>query len=379
MARKLSQEDVLHKIKAIHGENYDLSNVVYVNNRTKIEIKCLKHESFLTSLGQVLRGQGCPICGKADGAKKRRVNFQSFVSEARKIHGDTFEYDQSSYTKISATVRIKCKVHSWFEQLADAHIRQSQGCAECGRLSQSSKRKMSLEEFLSKAQETHRSSNYDYSNVNKYINNRTKVEVICPKHGSFFPSPDNHLQGSGCPTCGIEKVHSSQIKEIESFISDSIEVHGSKYDYSQVKYVGGKKTVQIICPKHGPFHQAPNSHQRGSGCPNCNTSKGEDKVKRILENLEISFKQQYTFKKLINKRKLKCDFFLPDFNLVIEYNGRQHYEPVNRFGGKIGLIETERRDQIKRDYFNENNINLLEIHYLDMDVEKTIIKTLQIE
>jgi hypothetical protein len=65
--------------------------------------------------------------------------------------------------------------------------------------------------------------------------------------------------------------------------------------------------------------------------------------------------------------------------LVIEYNGRQHYEPVNRFGGKIGLIETERRDQIKRDYFNENNINLLEIHYLDMDVEKTIIKTLQIE
>lgn len=377
MARKLSQEEVLQRIREVHGDHYDLSNVVYVNKRTKIKLTCNKHGSFLTSLDQVLRGQGCPACGKAGAAKKRRVSFQEFEQEANKIHG-VFEYDESSYTKISATIRIKCNLHGWFEQLADAHIRQRQGCPKCGRISQTSKRKMSREEFVSRAQEIHNTSHYDYTKVN-YKNNRTKVEIRCPKHGAFFSSPDNHLQGSGCPNCGIEKVHEGQMKDLESFISDSIKVHGSKYDYSLVKYSGGKRTVQIICPKHGQFKQTPNAHQSGSGCPNCNTSKGEDKVKRILQNLDISFKQQQTFKKLIDKRKLKCDFFLPDFNLVIEFNGRQHYEPVNRFGGKNGLVETQRRDQIKRDYLEKNNIDLLEIHYLDKDIENTIITTLKIE
>lgn len=378
MARKLSQEEVLEKIREIHGEHYDLSNVLYINKRIKIELRCLIHGAFLTSLDQVLRGQGCPICGKEGAAKKRRISFPSFVKEARKIHGEKFEYDELSYTKISASIRIKCKEHGWFKQLADAHIRQSQGCPECGTLSQIAKRTMSIEEFISKAQKIHKSFNYDYSKVN-YKNNRTKVEIICPKHGTFFPLPDNHLNGSGCPTCSIEKVHEGQMKDVESFINDSIKVHGSKYDYSLVKYSGGKKTVKIICPKHGPFNQTPNAHQSGNGCPNCNTSKGENKIKQILNNLDIYYIQQHTFEKLIDKKNLKCDFFLPDFNLVIEFNGRQHYEPVTQFGGKKGLVETQRRDQIKRDYFKINKIDLLEIHYLDKDVENTIMKTIKRE
>jgi hypothetical protein len=377
MARKLSQEDVIKKIRGIHGNKYDLSNVVYVNKRTKISLNCKIHGAFLTNLDQVLRGQGCPKCGKANAAEKRRLNFKSFLIEARKIHGTQFEYNETSYSKISATIKIKCKVHGWFEQLADAHIRQSQGCPRCGRLNQISKRKMSRKEFISKAQELHSANDYDYSKVD-YKNNRTKVEIICPIHGSFFPSPDNHLNGSGCPICGIEKVHLGQMKDLDTFISDSKKVHGSKYDYSKVIYSGGKRFVQIICPKHGSFMQTPNSHQRGNGCPNCNTSKGEDKVKQILRNLDISFKQQHTFEMLIDKRKLKCDFFVPQFNLVIEFNGRQHYEPVNRFGGNKGLLETQRRDKIKREYLKENNIKLLEIHYLDIEIEKTILTTINI-
>lgn len=378
MARKLSQEEVIMKIREIHGDNYDLSNLTYINKRIKIQLKCFEHGVFLTSVDQVFRGQGCPICGKTNAAKKRRLNFESFIKEAKIIHGNQYDYDESSYTKVSASIRINCKLHGWFEQLADAHIRQIQGCPECGRLSQISKRKMTREEFILKSVEVHKSNNYDYSKV-VYKNNRTRVEVGCLKHGPFFPSPDNHLQGSGCPSCGVEKVHDAQMKDLESFILDSRKIHGTKYNYSLVNYIGGKKPVQIICPKHGFFKQTPNFHQSGNGCPNCNNSKGEDKVKSILINLDISFIQQYTFNDLTDKRKLKCDFSLPNHNVVIEYNGRQHYEPVNRFGGIKGLMETQRRDQLKREYLKSNNIHLLEIHYQDKDIEKTIISTLNIE
>jgi Zn finger protein HypA/HybF involved in hydrogenase expression len=377
MARKLSQDEVINKVKEIHGNLYDVTNLIYKNKRTKFELGCAKHGAFFTSLDQLVRHQGCPICGKSDAAKKRRVSFDDFLLKANKIHGSKYQYDKDSFKKIAERLKIKCPIHGWFEQRADAHIRQAQGCPECGRMSQISKRTMSSKEFIEKSLELHSSSNYNYKKV-KYNNNRTKVEIICPKHGAFFPSPDNHLQGSGCPTCAIEKVHVGQMKNIESFIADSIKAHGSKYD-SLVQYSGGKRTVQIICPKHGPFNQTPNAHQRGSGCPNCNTSKGEDKVKMILNNLDITFNQQHTFKTLIDKRKLKCDFFLPEFNMVIEFNGRQHYEPVNRFGGIQGLEETQRRDQIKRDYLKGNNIDLLEIHYLNKNIEMTIINILKIE
>jgi predicted nucleic acid-binding Zn-ribbon protein len=378
MAKKLSQEEVLKNILEIHGELYDLSNVIYVNKRTKIELKCKIHGSFLSSLDQVYRGQGCPVCGKSNAAKKRRVNFASFIDSAQKIHDNKYEYDELSYSKISAAVKIRCHEHGWFKQNADVHINQQQGCPDCGRISQISKRKMSRDEFVDKASDIHSSSNFDFTKVD-YKNNHTKVQIRCPKHGLFFPTPSNLLQGSGCPTCGIEKVHEEQMKDLESFVADSKKVHGLKYDYSLVNYTGGKRTVQIICVNHGPFKQTPNAHQRGNGCPNCNTSRGEEKVKMILKNLDINFEQQYTFSKLVDKRKLKCDFFLPDFNLVIEFNGRQHYEPVNRFGGFKGFKETQRRDQIKRKFMKENNIDLLEIHYSEKEIEKIISTTLKID
>jgi hypothetical protein len=98
----------------------------------------------------------------------------------------------------------------------------------------------------------------------------------------------------------------------------------------------------------------------------------EEKIKRFLEKNNVEFKQQYMFEGLQSMRSLKCDFYLPKHEIVIEYNGRQHYEPVHAFGGKIALIETQKRDEIKRFFFNESNIRLLEIHYKSKDIEKLI-------
>lgn len=162
------------------------------------------------------------------------------------------------------------------------------------------------------------------------------------------------------------------MKEVEAFIQDSIKIHGEKYDYSQVDYQGGKKMVKLICPKHGEFLQTPNNHQRGNGCPNCNSSKGEEQIKRFLESNHIPFIQQHTFPGLKDRRLLKCDFYLPNQNMVVEFHGRQHYEAVNSFGGAKALIENQRRDQLKKDFLSANNIKFLEISYKDDLIEKLV-------
>jgi len=111
-------------------------------------------------------------------------------------------------------------------------------------------------------------------------------------------------------------------------------------------------------------------YQRGNGCPNCNTSKGEEQIKRFLESRNIAFIQQHTFPDLKDRRHLKCDFYLPDQNLAIEYHGRQHYEVVQSFGGVEALAENKPRDKLKKDYLLQNNIGFLEISYKEDAVQR---------
>ena len=121
--------------------------------------------------------------------------------------------------------------------------------------------------------------------------------------------------------------------------------------------------MKIICPIHGVFEQTPNSHLRGSGCPICKTSKGELEIQRILYNKNIKYITQYTFDNCKNKRKLPFDFYLPDYNMCIEFDGKQHYETIKYWGGEETLIKTKNNDKIKTNYCKNNNIKLIRIKY----------------
>jgi hypothetical protein len=372
MARKLTQADIVERIKEVHGDKYDLSKVNYINRRTKVTLICSIHGEFNTTTEQLFRGQGCYKCGKKQSSDKRRTFFEDFVKNAKAIHGEKYKYYPETYIKSSALTKINCKEHGDFEQKPSDHLNQKQGCPVCGRISQTEKRKFSNEEYIQKANTIHRKK-YSYPNL-KYKNSNSKINISCPKHGIFNTNPGNHLQGSGCPKCGIENVHKLQLKSIDDFILESNLMHNNKFNYSQVNYKGGKIKVKIICPKHGLFEQSPNHHQRGAGCPNCNISKGEELIKKILKKHNVEFKTQFTFDELKDKRKLKCDFYLPQSNSIIEFNGRQHYEPVTPWGGIQNLNEIKRRDQLKRDFCKKYSINLLEIHFQEKQVER-IIKT----
>lgn len=128
-------------------------------------------------------------------------------------------------------------------------------------------KKKTKESFIEKSIMVH-GSKYDYSKV-EYVNARTKVCIICPKHGEFWQRPADHIRGVGCPKCKTDKVSSIRRISTNEFIERAKKVHGEKYDYSKVKYVDSTTPVCIICLEHGEFWQKPSHHLRGQGCSKC--------------------------------------------------------------------------------------------------------------
>ena len=138
-----------------------------------------------------------------------------------------------------------------------------------------------------------------------------------------------------------------------------------------VEYKTNNKKVKIICKDHGIFEQTPTLHYSGFGCSICNSSsKGELKIFKYLKNYKINFENQYSFKNCRNILPLPFDFYLPDHNLCIEYDGIQHFKPIIQFGGDIEFKKVQLRDKIKTKYCNDNNIKLLRIKYNENIIEK---------
>jgi len=161
-------------------------------------------------------------------------------------------------------------------------------------------------------------------------------------------------------------IYEEQIWNTNNFIKKAKITHGNLYDYSKSSCSKFNDKVIIICDKHGEFIQRANCHVvNGYGCPICKQSKGEKEIRNFLINNNINFIPQHTFKNCKNINILPFDFYLPDYNTCIEYNGVQHYEIVNYFGGEKEFKKRISRDKIKKEYCYNNNIPLLIIKYND--------------
>ena len=160
------------------------------------------------------------------------------------------------------------------------------------------------------------------------------------------------------------------------FIEKSIDIHGDKYNYDLVKYVNSYTKIKIICKEHGEFKQKAYIHSSGSGCTICKSSKGEREIIKLLNNLNINYIHQKKFKDCKYLSNLIFDFYLPDYDICIEYNGAQHYEPFDYFGGKESFELVVKRDKIKKNFCRKNNINLFTISY-KKNIEKEIKKIIE--
>ncbi len=334
------------KSKLKHGNKYDYSLVKYENSHKKIDIICPEHGLFKQSPTNHLSGNNCPKCSN------RNKTNEELIKEFKSIQGDRYDYSLVDYKNNKTKVKIICSEHGVFEQTPSNHLKAN-NCPKC------LGRNMSLNEIINKLKIIH-NNKYNYSLMN-YDKKNDNIIIICNKHGEFEQRLSHHLYGSGCPKCVNKNVTN------EEFINKSNEKHGDKYDYSLVEYKNSKTKVKIICPLHGEFKQTPSGHLCGKGCPLCKESKGEKQIRNYLIENNINFIPQHKFSDCKYKRELPFDFYLPDYNTCIEYQGEQHYKSVTIWGGEKSFSDIKNRDKIKMEYCKNNNIPLIIIKY-DEDV-----------
>jgi hypothetical protein len=411
MARKLTREEFITKCKDVHGDKYDYSLVEYVGGSRKINIICLEHGLFTQRASAHSDGQGCGMCNTMN----RRCQLPELLNKAKLIHNDKYDYSLvKEYQNSNSKIPVICPEHGKFMITSHHHVNRGQGCGEC--------KKMGLEVFLKKSHKKH-GGVYDYSLIKTYNNNREKVPILCEKHGQFEVRVCDHIHGGqGCPSCSLDRIR----KSLEKFIVDANEIHNNKYDYSLTEYINNKTKVKIICHNHGVFEQRPDSHlgskqgcplckrmdlsdfinysnnihenkydyslvnyntvrdkvtiicpehnqftqrvsahKNGNGCPICRESKGEREIRIWLKKNKIKYIPQQTFSGCSMERLLRFDFYLPELNVCIEFQGEQHYKSVKLWGGDDDLKTRQKRDEIKMGYCKNNNIPLIIIKYND--------------
>lgn len=233
--KHITTEEFIKRAKNIHGNKYDYSKVNYVRYNSKVCIICPEHGEFwMTPDGHTNKTNphGCPKC---NGGTRLGVN--TFIEKAKEVHGDKYDYSKVVYKNTHLNVLITCPMHGDFEQTPHNHLK-GKGCKFCA-----NNQKLSNSDFIKKAKQIH-GDRYDYSKVN-YVNNTTKVCIICKEHGEFWQRPDGHLRGKGCWRC-----NSSHLERIVEKTLIENEIEFVREANSEVLSFLGRQRLDFFLPKY---------------------------------------------------------------------------------------------------------------------------------
>ena len=379
--RKLTTEEFKSNFYQKFGTKYNLDNITYVDNKTPITITCPIHGSFSIRPTDLMRGHGCPKCG---GTQKS--NTKEWIEKASFVHNNYFSYDKTEYQGANNKVIVTCPIHGNFEVKASNHLR-GVNCQKC--------KQENIKHQINKLPQTNSSTKkldtstfkriffekfgdkYDLGKV-EYINNRTKVIATCPIHGDFQITPQKLLSGRGCTKCANNYQYTT-----EEFIEIANSIHNNVYCYDKTLYKTTHSHITVTCPIHGDFITTPARHLQGRGCPHCKQSHMEKDIQQLLEENNIKFEYQKKFDWLGMQ---SLDFYLPDYNIAIECQGIQHFEPIKFFGGKKNFKKQLIRDTKKQLLCSKYNLKLLyytniekyqdKLKYLNIDELLNIVKNL---
>lgn len=327
----------------------------YVGNKTKIIHRCkICNHEWNCVPGSILRGSGCPKCALLKNAKRASKTHEQYVIEVSKVNPDINVLGK--YINNSTKILYRCKNgHEW--SAIPTSILHGHGCPKC-----SGKIKKSHNEYVEQLSKI----KPNIKVLDTYINAKTRILHKCKICGyEWMSSPDNVIHNNiGCHYCsGKIKHHEQYVKEVFE-INPHIDVVG--------KYIDAHTKILHRCNIDGyEWYAAPHNIIHGRGCPKCKFSHGERAVEMYLDKHRINYIQQYRFSDCKNKIPLSFDFYLPDNNVCIEYDGRQHYESIDCFGGEEYLQYVIQNDNIKTKYCEDNNIALLRIKY-DNDVNEVL-------
>jgi len=280
---------------------------------------------------------------------------EEWIARAREVHGERFSYEAAVYVSNRTPVRIRCPEHGEFEQNPKNHIVQRHGCPRC------IGRGLTARQWIAKARAVH-GGKYDYS-LASFTNIGSPVTILCAEHGPFVQVASVHVKDRcGCPKCFGHKLTSAE------WVERARAVHGEVYGYARFVYAGPTGKCEVICRQHGSFWVTPSNHiHRQSGCPLCSGSKGERMVSRVLEGLGVRFEPQWSHPTCRDKALLRFDFHLPDHSALIEFDGSQHSAPVKWFAqgtdeeAEAQFQLTLRHDRLKNEWAAKSGRRMLRV------------------
>lgn len=223
----------------------------------------------------------------------KKVSEEEFLKRSKEVHGDKYDYSKVKYINTREKVCIICPIHGEFWQTPKDHYGKKAGCPKCGIESMKSKTSDTKEDFIEKAKKKW-GDFYIYDKIS-YINSKTKVEIVCPIHGSFWQRPNDHLNNYGCPKCGTEKRAKSTTTPVKDFIKKLYDKFGDKVKLNENTYTNLFTPAEFICPIHGTFINKPAFVYRSKhGCPKCGYIEGGELNKLSLEEFIQKAKNIYS-------------------------------------------------------------------------------------
>lgn len=323
--RKAAEVRFWDAAESIHKGKLDFSKFVYNGALEPCTVTCFEHGDFITKPTYLVSGTGCPACGRiktVTSAASRKLGMEGFISKARTVHGDTYEYPiNQEYQGNKLKLNIICRKHGAFMQSPNKHL-DGRGCQECGNDTKRANNAAASE--LTRSGLAHRLSAvnpYWEYDISTYRGIGKPMRSVCPDHGEFFSQPGNLLTGRGCPGCGEKKHKNSMFARrltTEEWIDRAREKHGNRYCYDESVYISESEKVTVRCKIHGLFKTGNDHIYQSTNCPAC--SLHESKGERAVASFLSIFTPVITRDRTIIKPK-ELDIYLPEHKIAVEYCG----------------------------------------------------------
>ncbi len=370
MPKKLTQSEVENLLKTYGC----ILLSEYINNNTILEIKCSCGEIFYKKL-KVMNKSRKYMCNKCIQKILTQNQMTPYSEVKQKVKDIGYELltTEGEYRGVNKKSRIKCNEGHVYEQIL-SDLFAGHMCKKCATRRVVDKQMLCIEDVM----ELLETKNLILLSK-EYKGVAIPILVKCKKCDHIFsPTVHNLKRGTGCPNCydmnrGKSNIipYEERLNYVRSFNFDIIT--------PKEKYINGGQDIIIECDEGHEYKTTMNEFYTGNRCPSCRKSKGEVSISRVLNDNNIKYIEQYRFNDCAFKRKLPFDFYLPEYNCCIEFDGKQHYI-LGGFGGDLwDFVDIKIRDTVKNEYCKNKNIKLIRIPYWNTEnIEEILIKELEL-
>jgi hypothetical protein len=379
---KKFHNDFIKEVYGLVGNDYTILGE-YINAQIKILIKhnICNHE-WESYPNNFLKHQKCPNCANLEKSKKMARTLEEYKNEVYNLVKDEYMVLDDTYVNANTKIKMKHNIcNNVFYQRPLSFINHGHRCPICMREKSDKKRKKTNDWFLEKVEKL---VGKEYEFLEEYNGNQHKILVrhnVCSNE--YYVAPSKFLNNRRCPICYNKNKGDKTRRPVEK-IYEVID----KLNYTFIEfpdgYTGDKSKVTVECKNRHITTKSIASIISGNGCLHCNKpSKGEQKIEDYLIKNNIIFERQYKFNDCRNKNPLPFDFAIKDkdnnLTHLIEYDGKQHFEPIKYYGGEKGFEYRKKNDNIKNKYCKRKNINLIRVPYWDFKkIDNILFNKIQI-